>query len=176
MYSYNLHITCTQWHQKYYNVSGSCCIHSNLSHDIFAVKYLQPSCICKGICTSGHYDTCLPNRVVYEYTVNNKSFEGEKFCDFLDSSGMRGKVSRFFLSPPSYIHGFPTLQNSYERFNENFEFLMWILLKTVISILGNGQEYIIKTCVCRFHTFQDDHAVTGGEELQLKWVRDETDC
>ena len=22
-----------------------------------------------------------------------------------------------------------------------------------------------ETCVCRFQTFQDDHAVTGGEEL-----------
>ena len=108
-------------------------------------------------------------------TVNNKSFEGEKFRGLLGSSGMRGKVSRFFPSPPSYIHGFPTLQNSYERFNENFAFLRWILLKTVISILGNGREYITDTRVCRFHAFQDDHAVTGGEELQWKWVRGETD-
>ena len=28
--------------------------------------------------------------------------------------------------------------------------------------------YITETCVYRFHAFQDDHAVTGGEELQLK--------
>ena len=46
------------------------------------------------------------------------------------------------------------------------------LLKTVISTLGNGQEYIAEKCVCRFHAFQDDHAVTGGEELQsLRWNR-----
>jgi len=34
---------------------------------------------------------------------NNKSFEGEKFCGLLGSSGMRGKVLRFFPSPPSYM-------------------------------------------------------------------------
>jgi len=57
------------------------------------------------------------------YTVNDKSFEDEKFRGLLGSSGMRGKFSRFFPSPPSYIHGFPTLQNSYECFNESFVFL-----------------------------------------------------
>jgi len=57
------------------------------------------------------------------YPVNDENFEGEKFRGLLSSSGMRGKVSQFFPSPPSYIHGFPTLQNSYERFNENFAFL-----------------------------------------------------
>ena len=60
---------------------------------------------------------------------------------------MWGKVSRFFSSPPSYIHGFSTLQNSYERFNKSFAFLTWILLKTVNSILGNGREYITDVCV-----------------------------
>jgi len=69
------------------------------------------------------------------YTVNDKSFEGEKFCGLLGSSGMRGKVLQFFPSPP-------TLQNSYEHFNESFAFLTRILLKIVISILGNGREYI----------------------------------
>ena len=39
-------------------------------------------------------------------TVNDKSFEVEKFRGLLGSSGMRGKVLRFFPSPPSYIHGF----------------------------------------------------------------------
>ena len=29
-------------------------------------------------------------------------------------------------------------------------------------------ESTLLTRVCRFHTFQDDHAVTGGEELQWK--------
>jgi len=40
---------------------------------------------------------------VFEYTVNDKSFEGEKFRGLLGSSGMWGKVSRFFPSPPSYM-------------------------------------------------------------------------
>ena len=108
-----------------------------------------------------------------------QKFREWKFQSLLGSSGMWGKISRFFPSPLSYIHGFrngfPTLQNSYKRFNESFAFLTWILLKTVISILGYGQEYITDTCMCRFHTFQDDHAITGREELQLKWIWDETD-
>ena len=32
-------------------------------------------------------------------------------------------------------------------------------------MLENGRKYITDTCVCRFHPFHDDHAVTGGEEL-----------
>ena len=55
------------------------------------------------------------------HTVNDKSFEGEKFRGLLCSSGMRGKVCDFF--PPSLIHGFPTLQNSYQCFNESFVLL-----------------------------------------------------
>ena len=34
-------------------------------------------------------------------TVNDKSFEGEKFCGLMGPSGMRGKVSQFCPSPPS---------------------------------------------------------------------------
>ena len=37
---------------------------------------------------------------------------------------MWGKVLRFFPSPPSYIHGFSTLQNNLECVNESFAFLM----------------------------------------------------
>ena len=44
------------------------------------------------------------------FTVNDKSFEGEKFCGLLGSSGMWGKFRDFFPSPLSYIHGFPTLR------------------------------------------------------------------
>ena len=75
------------------------------------------------------------------------SFKGEKFCGLLGSSGIQGKVSQFFFIPPSYIHGFPTLQNSYEHFNK----FRIPLLKTVTSMLGIGQQYITDTCVCRFY-------------------------
>jgi len=51
---------------------------------------------------------------------------------------MWGKVLRFFPSPPSYIHGFTTLKNSYEHFNESFAFLTLTLLKTVISIMDES--------------------------------------
>jgi len=40
------------------------------------------------------HQLCLDFRI--SYTVNDKSFEGEKFRGLLGSSGMRGKVSRFF--------------------------------------------------------------------------------
>jgi len=107
----------------------------------------------------------------YQNTLNEKSFKGDKFCGLLGSSGMWGKFHDFFHHHVhSNIHGFPTIQNSYKCFNKSFAFLTWILLKTVISILGNGREYITDTCVCRLHTFQDDNAVTGGEELQLSEV------
>jgi len=49
------------------------------------------------------------------HTVDNKSFEGEKFRGLQGSSGMRGKVSRIFSSSSSYIHGFPTLQQAFQR-------------------------------------------------------------
>jgi len=52
----------------------------------------------------------IPAAVVH--TVNDKSFEGEKFRGLLGSSGMWGKVLQFFPSPHSYIHGFPIPQNS----------------------------------------------------------------
>jgi len=66
---------------------------------------------------------------------------------------------------------FPTLQNSYERFTENLALLRWILLKTVISIFGNGQKYITDTCVSRFYTFQDDREKSySGSESEMKQI------
>ena len=40
--------------------------------------------------------------------------------DKMGLSGIRETFRDFFPSPPLYIHGFPTLQNSYESFNESF--------------------------------------------------------
>ena len=40
--------------------------------------------------------------MLWPYTINDKGFEGEKFSSLLGSSGMWGKVLRFFPSPPSY--------------------------------------------------------------------------
>jgi len=101
-----------------------------------------------------------------------QKFWGWKVSRFAGFIRYAGKVSRFFQSPPSC---FPTLKNSYEHLNESFVFLTWILFKTVISILGNGRVYITGTCACRFHAFQDDHAVVGGEqptvEVSLRWNR-----
>ena len=75
-------------------------------------------------------------------TVNDKSFEGEKFRGLL---GMRGKVLQFFPSPPSYIHEYiHGFKKQLREFQRKFRVPH---LKTVISILGNGREYITDTCV-----------------------------
>ena len=42
-----------------------------------------------------------------QYTINDKSFEGDKFRSLLGSSGMRGKVSRFFHY---HLHAFMVFQ------------------------------------------------------------------
>jgi len=57
------------------------------------------------------------------YTVNDKSFEGEKFRGLLGSSGMQGKVSRFFPPPPSYM---PELSEEQKFSSENFRGLIKI--------------------------------------------------
>ena len=44
------------------------------------------------------------------------SLKGEKFRDLLGPSGMWGKILQFFPSPPSYIHGFPTLPKQLQAF------------------------------------------------------------
>ena len=62
-------------------------------------------------------------RIAKRYTVNDKSFEGEKFRGLLGSSGMRGKVSRFFPSPPSYMS---ELSEEQKFSRENFRGLIKI--------------------------------------------------
>jgi len=107
------------------------------------------------------------------FTVNNKSFKGEKFCGLLGSSGMWGKVSRFFPSPPSYIHGFPTF---YKRFNESFAFLRWteFSLKLLLAYSEMDESALLQIsrfpgwpCICSHRR--------KAKELQSKWVRDKTD-
>ena len=74
----------------------------------------------------------------------------QKFLGLLSSSGIWEKALQFF----PWLYGFLTLQNSYECFNESFVLLMWIILKTIISILESDKSsHITDTCVCRFHTF-----------------------
>ena len=114
------------------------------------------------------------------YTVNDKSFEGEKFRGLLGSSGMRGKVSRFF-SITTFIHSWfsnstkqlQVFQESYECFNESFAFLTWILLKTVISILRNGREYITDMCmqISRFPGWPCSHRRRATVEVSSRWKR-----
>ena len=48
--------------------------------------------------------TIHPASYTYHHTVNDKSFEGENFLGLLGSSGMWGKVLRFFPSPCTFIH------------------------------------------------------------------------
>ena len=65
----------------------------------------------------------LLDTIQLPHTVNDKSFEGEKFRGLLSSSGMRGKVSRFFPLPPSYMSELSEEQN-FSR--ENFRGLIKI--------------------------------------------------
>ena len=97
------------------------------------------------------------------YTVNNKSFEGEKFRGLLGSSGMWGKVLQFFHHQ---LHTFMVFQL----------YKMATSVSTEISL--SSREFSLKlslahsdmdgsallTRVCRFHAFQDDHAVTASQE------------
>ena len=100
-------------------------------------------------------------------TVNDKSFEGEKFRGLLGSSGMRGKVLQFFHH---HLHTFMVFQ----LYKTSISTKTWILLKTVISILGNWWESTLMCdCVYRFHIFQNDHAVTGlysWSESEMKQI------
>jgi len=98
-----------------------------------------------------------------------QKFRGWKVSRFAGFIRYAGKSFVIFSSPFSNIHGFRTLQNSYERFNESFTFLTWILLKTVISILGNGREYITDTCVqiSRFSGWPCSHRRRTTVEVSL---------
>ena len=82
------------------------------------------------------------------YTINDKSFEGEKFRGLLGSSGMW--VSQFFPSLPSYIHGFPTLQNIYERFTKALCSSHEFSLKLSLAFSEMDKSTLL-TRVCTFH-------------------------
>ena len=115
-----------------------------------------------------------------------QKFRGWKVSRFAEFIRYAGKSFAIFPSPPSYIHDLHT-------------FMVFQLYKTATSVSTkdscSSREFLLKlslaysemdestlnmigvftdTYVCRFHAFQDNHAVTGGEELQLKWVWDET--
>jgi len=111
--------------------------------------------------------------LIFPYTVNDKSFEGEKFCGLLGSSDTRGKVLRFFPLPPSYIHGFPTPQNIYEYFNKSFAFLMWTLLKTALAYSEMDKSTLL-TRVSRFHAFWARMTMAlSQEEKSYSWSESE---
>jgi len=111
----------------------------------------------------GKQAALLPN------TVNNNSFKGEKFRGLLGSSGMWGKVSRFLyhhLHTSMIFQLYKTATSvSMKVLRSSHEFS----LRLSLAYLEMDKSTLLtRVCVCRFHAFQDDHAVTGGEELQLK--------
>jgi len=63
--------------------------------------------------------------------VNDKSFKGEKFRGLLGSSGMRGKVLRFFPSPSSYKSA---LSEEQKFSRENF--------RSLIKICENRESFL----------------------------------
>ena len=88
-------------------------------------------------------------------------------------------VSQFFLSPPLYVHGFSTLVNSNKCFNKSFAFLMWILLKIVISIASYSENNWTKVhywhmCeqISRFPGWPCSHRRRRAiDEVNLRWKR-----
>ena len=95
-------------------------------------------------------------------TVNNKSLEDEKFRGLLGLSGVWRKVSRFFPSLPSYIHDFPTLQTVTSVSTKVSHSSCELSLKLSLAY-SEIDESSLLTRVCRFHAFQDEHAITGGD-------------
>ena len=99
--------------------------------------------------------------MVHYHTVKDKSFKGKSFT-------------------VCWVH-----QVNGEKFHDHLHtFMVFQLYKTAMSVSTkvsrSSHEFSLKlysemdestllTHVCAdFHAFQDDHAVTGGEELQLK--------
>ena len=102
-------------------------------------------------------------------TINDKSFESEKFHGLLGSSGMWGKVSQFFNHHLRTFMVFQLYKTATSISTKASRSSCEFSIKTVISILGNGQEQLHYKHMCeQISHFQDDHAVTGGEDLQLK--------
>jgi len=93
------------------------------------------------------------------------SFKGEKFHSLLGSLDMWGKVLWFFH------HNLHTSSSTKQLWVFQRK-LTWILLKTVISILGNGQEYITDTCVCADFTLSR-MAVQSPEKKSYSWSESE---
>jgi len=78
-------------------------------------------------------------------TVNDKSFEGEKFRGLLGSSGMRGKVLQFFHH---HLHTFMVFQlyktamsDSMKASHSSREFSLKLSL-AYLEMWRNGREYI----------------------------------
>ena len=85
---------------------------------------------------------------------------GVKFCDFFHHHLHTFMVFRLYKT---------TMRISTKALHSSSEFS----LKPSLAY-SEMDESTLLTRLCRFHAFQDDHAVTG-EELQLKRVRDVTD-
>ena len=80
---------------------------------------------------------------------------------------MWGKVLQFFPSPPSYIHGFQLYKTAMRVSKKVLCSSRDFSLK-LSSAYSEMDESTLLMHVCAYFSFQDDHAVTGGEELQLK--------
>ena len=77
-------------------------------------------------------------------TVNDKSFESEKFRSLLGSSRMRGKVSRFFPSPPSYMS---ELSEEQKFSGENFRGLIKIRENRESFLTVKLLSFTVRNCV-----------------------------
>ena len=111
--------------------------------------------------------TCRFCKNIYH---KRQKFRGWKVSRF---AGFIRYVSFAIFSITTFVHSwFSNSTKHLWAFHESFVFLTWILLKTVISILRNGQEYIADTCV-HISCFDSRMTMQSQEEKSYSWSESE---
>ena len=111
--------------------------------------------------------TCRFCKNIYH---NRQKFQGWKVLRF---AGFIRYVSFVIFSITTFVHSwFSKSTKQLRAFHESFVFLTWILLKTVISILGNGREYIADMCV-HISRFDSRMTMQSQEEKSYSWSEPE---
>jgi len=111
--------------------------------------------------------------LILNYTVNDKSFKGEKFRGLLGSSGMRGKVSRFFHHQFMVFQLYKTATSvSTKTFRSSGEFSLKLSLA-----YSEMDENTLLTHVCADFTLsrmtmqsQEEKSYSGSES-EVKQIR-----
>ena len=111
-------------------------------------------------------------------TLNDKSFEGEKFCSLLSSSGMWEKVLQFYPLPPSNIHSFQLCKTATHISTKvscsSESRKLFVELSLAYSEMDESSLAIDWHLCVQISHFPGWPVTGGGEEQQtkqVKWVR-----